>query len=117
VAFADLMGVVDAAAPVPGERHSGNKFLRGNRFVAMGAVCRMGPEARKLLPAIEERLRSGAIPLAESSDVRLAAYTLQALGGDPEMVRPLARPGFKQKDFDAQVDAAIAEVRQRGGCF
>jgi len=117
VAFGDLLALVDAAAPKEGEGHFSDKFLRGNRFVAMGAVCRMGLEAKDLLPAIEERLRSGAIPLAESSDVRLAAYTVQALGGDPEMVRPLARAAFKQKDFDPQVDAAIAEVRKRGGCF
>ena len=83
----------------------------------MGAICQMGPKAKGLLPAIEEKLRGGVIPLAETSDVRLAAYTLQALGGDPEMVRALAKPGFKQKDFDAQVDAAITEVRKRGGCF
>lgn len=115
--FGDLLGLIDAAAQDQSNGAFKNKFLRGNRFVAMGAICRMGQEARALLPAIEERLRSGALPLAESSDVRLAAYTLQALGGDPDMVRPLARPGFKQKDFDAQVDAAIAEVRKRGGCF
>jgi hypothetical protein len=117
IAFGDLLALVDAAAPKQEDRVFMDKFLRGNRFVAMGAICMAGPEARELLPAIEERLRSGAIPLAESSDVRLAAYTLQALGGDPEMVRGLAKPGFKQKDFDAQVDAAIIEVRKRGGCF
>lgn len=117
VAFGDLLGLVDAAAPKHEDRAFRDKFLRGNRFVAMGAICRMGPQAGDLLPAIEERLRNGAIPLAESSDVRLAAYTLQALGGDPETVRALAKSGFNQEDFDAQVDAAISEVRKRGGCF
>ncbi len=116
-AFADLLGLVDAASPLLGDEYKRNKYLHGNRFVAMGVICRMGPIAAGLLPEIDNRLRAGVLPLREPSDLRLAATTLVALGGDPEMIRALAKPDARQKDFDFKIDKAIAEVRKRNHCF
>ena len=116
-ALDDLVALVDAASPLAGDVVRRNKFLRGNRFVALATICRMGEDAAALLPAIEDRVRRGVLPLADSSDLRLVATTLQGLGGNPAMIREHAKSDPNQKDFANTVEKTLLEVNKRKRCF
>ncbi len=116
-AQADMLMLVDVASPLTGDNQRSNKHLHGNRFLAMGAICRMGPGAANLLPQLEARIRSGVIPLTQYNEIKLAAHTLRELGGDPELVRKFARPGKNAKDFEKQLEDALAHMHKRKGCF
>ncbi|MEZ5872736.1 MAG: hypothetical protein R3D32_13030 [Nitratireductor sp.] len=113
----DLIALVDAASPLAGEEIRRNKFLRGNRFIAMATICRMGRDAAGLLPVIEDRVRRGVLPLADSSDLLLVATTLQGLGGNPGMIRDHAESGSSQKNFAETVEKTLLEVAKRKRCY
>ncbi len=116
-AHADLLRVIDAASPPEGDVRGRDKYPDGNRYIALGGICRMGLQAKELLPELELRIRSGAIPLSHSSEIRVAAHTIRELGGDIELVRKSAKPGSGRNDFEMMLTQTLEAVSRRKGCY
>ena len=108
-----------AAEVDPGRLEVLEVVVDDRHVLGVGGVGRDRDPAdlEEVVPAIEDRVRRGVLPLADSSDLRLVATTLQGLGGNPAMIREHAKSDPNQKDFANTVEKTLLEVNKRKRCF
>lgn len=112
---ADLVTMLDTPPPKTSGRRSDDSITV--RRAALAGICGMGRAAADLLPAIETRVRSGAIPSRFREDWRMIANTVAALGGDPgDLLRHAAGAANLTPKMAEDLESVLARAAAKPDC-